>query len=64
MSIQIIQNVWEQLEVQNPDIFALQSTSTDYNFFIQGPFTKKSVEKVAHTSLVFVIKILYQSKKL
>jgi len=64
ISIQVILNVWEQFEVQNPHIFALLWTLAAYNFFIQGHFPIIFVGKVEHTSLVFVIKISYQSKKL
>jgi len=64
MSIQVVLNVWEQFQVQNPDIFALQWTSIAYNFFIQGFFSIIFVEKVMHTNLVSMIKISYQSKKL
>ena len=64
MSIQVVLNAWEQFEVQNPDIFALQWTSAAYNFFRQGLFSIIFVGKVAHTSLVLVVKISYQSKKL
>jgi len=56
MSIQVVLNVWEQFEVQNPHIFALQWTLATYNFFIQGPFSIIFVGKVAHTSLIFVLK--------
>jgi len=64
MSSQVVLNVWEQFKVQNPYIFALQWTLAAYNFFIQGPLSIIFVGKIAHTSLVFVIKISYQSKKL
>jgi len=64
MSIQVVLNVWEQFEVQNPNILGSQWTLAAYNFFIQGPFSKKIVGKVAPTSLVCVAKITYQSKKL
>jgi len=64
MSIKVVLNVWEQFEVQNPHIFTLQWTLVAYNFFIHGPFSIIFVEKVAHTSLVVVVKISYQSKKL
>jgi len=64
MSIQVVLNVWEQYIVQNPQIFALQWTSAACNFFIQGSFSIIFVGKVAHTSLVFVVKFSYQFKKL
>jgi len=64
MSTQVVLNAWEQFEVKNPHIFALQWTSTAYNFSILGFFSVIFVGKVAHTSLVFVVKIPYQSKKL
>jgi len=57
-------NVWEQFKVQNLEIFALQWTSAAYNFFIHGPFSIIFVGKVAYTSLVYVVKISYQSKML
>jgi len=57
MSIQVVLNVWEQFEVQNPDIFALQQTLAAYNFFTQVPFSIKLVGRIAHTSLVCVVKI-------
>jgi len=62
--VQVVLNVWEQFEVQNPNIFALQWTLAAYNFLTQGSFSKKFVGKVVHTSLVSVVKNLYQSKKL
>jgi len=64
VSIQVVLNVWEQFEVQNPHIFALQWTLATYNFFIHCLFPIIFVGKVAHTSLVCVVKISYQSKKL
>ena len=64
MSIQVVLNVWEHFEVQNPDIFALQWTSAAYNFFIHGPFSIIFVGKVAHTGLVYKNKISYESKRL
>jgi len=64
MSIQVVLNAWEQFEVQNLDIFAIHWTSAAYNFFIQGLFSIIFVGKVEHTSLVLVVKIPYQSKKL
>jgi len=56
MSIQVVLNAWEQFEVENPHIFALQGTSVAYYFFIKGPFSIKLVGKVAYTILVFVVK--------
>jgi len=56
MSIQVVLNVWEEFEVQNPNIFALQWTLAAYNFFIQSPFSIIFVGKVAHTSLVCMVK--------
>jgi len=64
MSIQVVLNVWEQFEVQNPNIFGLQRISTTCFFFIQCPFPIIVFEKVAHTSLVGVAEISYQSKKI
>jgi len=63
MSIQVVLKVWEQFEVQNPHIFALQQTLAAYNFFIKCLFSMIFVGKVARTSLVFVVKISYRSKK-
>jgi len=62
MSIQVVLNVWEQFKVQHLDIFALQWTSVAHNF-IKGPFSIIFVGKIAHTSLVYVVKISYQSKR-
>jgi len=56
MSIQVVLNVWEQFEVQNPGIFGLHWTSVAYFFFIQCLFLIKKFGKVAHTSLVCVAK--------
>ena len=64
MSIQVVSNAWQQFEVQNTDIFALQWTSAAYNFFKQGLISIIFVGKVAHSSLVLVVKISYQSKEL
>jgi len=64
MSIWVVLNFWEQFEVQNPHIFALQWTLMAYNFFIKGPFSIIFLGKVGHTSLVFLVKISYQYKKL
>jgi len=64
ISIQLALNVWEQFEVQNPDILGWQWILTAYNFLIQGPFSKKFIGKVVPTSLVCVAKISYQSKEL
>jgi len=64
MSIQVVLNVWKHFKVQNPDIFALQWTLAAYNFFIHGPFSIIFVLKVANSSLVCVVKISYQLKKL
>jgi len=63
-SIQVFLNAWEQFEVQNPNIFALQWTLAAYNFFRQGLFSIIFVGKVVHTSLVRVVKISCQYKKL
>ncbi len=63
MPIQVVLNAWEQFEVQNPDIFAFQSTSVTDNFFIHDPFSIFFVGEVVHTCLVLVAKISYQSKK-
>jgi len=64
MTIQVDLNVWEQFKVQNLDIFALQFTLVAYSFFVEGLFSIIFVGKVVHTSLVCVVKISYQSKKL
>jgi len=63
MSIQVVLNVWEQFEVQNPDIFELQWTSAAC-FFIQCKSPIVFFGKVVHISLVYMDKILYQSKNL
>jgi len=63
MSIQVVLNIWEQFKVQNPDIFLLQLTLATCFFFIWCLYLIKKLEKAAHTSLVCVAKILYQSKK-
>jgi len=62
MSIQVVLNAWNQFEVLNLDICALQWTSAAYNF-IKGLFSIFFVGKVAHTSLVLVVKFSYQYKK-
>jgi len=64
MSIQVVLNVWEQFKLQYPHISALQWTLVGYNFFIQGPFSIIFIGKIVHTSLVCMVKISYQSKKL
>jgi len=47
ISIQGVWNVWEQFEVQNPDIFGLHWTLVAYFFFIQCPFLiNKNLEKL------------------
>jgi len=56
MSIQVVLNVWEQFKVQNLDIFGLHWTLTACFFFIQCTFPINFLGKVAHTSLVFIVK--------
>jgi len=63
MSIQVVLNIWEQFEVIPTflDYSELQwLVSSSYSLYFQ--YIK--IEKVAHTSLVCVFKISYQSKKL
>jgi len=57
-------NVWEQFEVQNPDIFVVQWALTTYIFFIKGPFSIIFVGIVVHNNLVSMAKVSYQSKNL
>jgi len=64
MSIQVVLNVWEQFEVQNLDIFGLQWILVAHFFFIQCLLPIIFIEKVVYTSLVCVVKILYQFKNL
>jgi len=63
-SIQVVLNVWEQFEVQNPDILGLQWISASYFYFIQCLFSILKDLNVAQTSLFYMSKISFQSKKL
>jgi len=49
-------NVWEEFKVQNPNIFGLQWTSAAYFFLHKVSTSNKFLRKVAHTSLVIVVK--------
>jgi len=48
----------------NPDIFGLLWTLEANFFLIQCPFPIKNFRNVAYTSVLFVVKISYHSKKL
>jgi len=61
MSIQVVLNVWEQFKVQNLDIFGLQWTLGSSFLLHTMSISNNFFEKVAHTSLVCVIKVSYQS---
>jgi len=50
-SIQVVLNVWEQFEVQNPNIFKLLWTLATSPFFVHYLFSIIVFEKVVHTIL-------------
>jgi len=64
MSIQVVLNVWSNLKFKIHTFLHYNELRWLYNFFIQGLFSIIFVGKFVHTSLVFVVKISYQSKKL